>query len=198
MKCVICICGTTTPSQTNFWRHSACRTGGNTSRHRAGNDVSAAYSSDKRDKRGGIPLTTMANCERGAAATTVVWANDGRGRGGKGKGCGGANLAFFCGAIDDFYSLDSTSYLLGIPNPKSLNSQLCGASSSLLALWAPLYISPTHFRIYAFTFPRLPAMQPCLGARLSFGRNIHLPAASDGGPRTDPHCTRNLPLSCIS
>ena len=42
-------------------RHSA---GGNTpdaSRRRAGNDVSAA--ADKRDKKGGIPLTTMADCE---------------------------------------------------------------------------------------------------------------------------------------
>lgn len=95
-----------------------------------------------------------------------------RAGGREGKGCGGANLAFFCGAIDDFYSLDTTTPL-AIPDSKSEATKLetkprrCGlwALTDLAAL-----LFPTHFRIYAFTFPRPPAMRlSCLGAGMSFG-----------------------------
>ena len=128
-------------------------------------------------------MTTVADSERRS--------DDGclGGWGGKGRGRGGANLAFFCGAIDDFYSLDSTSRRRPSKSEVTKLAAMRGARQALFSHFGHRSTSPPL--IFAFTRshslacrPRPLAPEPCLGARLSFGRNIHLPAASDGGRTT--------------
>ena len=87
----------------------------------------------------------------------------------------------------------------GVVSPRNSKSEVTKLATmwrvelSSRSLGTALHLphSFSHLRVHISS---LAAMVSCLGARLSFGRNIHLPPASDGGRATDPHCTRNLPL----